>query len=66
MEPPHFTATEVAERLGVSRRYVYKLIALGRLKGAYRAWNDERAPWFIPVQSVIEYEGQRNEASAHE
>ena len=45
---PEITTTEAAERLGVTRSYINKLLKQGRLPGAYQRGR----AWIIPEEAI--------------
>lgn len=51
-KPEYLTAQQYAEKLGVSRRVVNRLLLEERIPGAIRFGSGDKAPWMIPADSV--------------
>lgn len=62
--PEILSSPEVEEYLKVSRRTVARLIAEGRLKGAFKVTASPNSPWRVPRSSVEEFVRDQVEASS--
>lgn len=60
--PEEITASQAAERAGVTRQYIHQMIDAGAFPSAHKATPEQNSPYLIPIREFEAWLKKRGQA----